>query len=52
MQNHFEIHAKMYKLWPGQAQFMTILTSVTLTFNLPEKMFQMALFLFENKNCA
>ena len=28
MQNHFEIHAKMYKLWPGQAQFMTILTFI------------------------
>ena len=49
MLNHFEIHAKMYKLWPGQAQFMTILT---FTFKLPEKMFQMALFFFENKNYA
>ena len=27
----------MYKLWPGQAQYMTILTLVALTFNLPEK---------------
>ena len=100
----------MYKLWPGQTQFMTILTfiwplwpwpstylkkcfkghfsssrtttvqnyfwnpciniqvmlrtsliydhfdlyltPVTLTFNLPEKMFQRALFLLEDNNCA
>ena len=46
----------MYKLWPGQAQFMTILTFiwplVTLTFNLPEKLFQMALFLLEDNNWA
>ena len=37
VQNYFEIHAQMYKLWPGQAQYMTILTPVTLTVNLPEK---------------
>ena len=95
----------MYKKWPGQAQFMTILTFiwplwpwlstyiikmfqlalllednncaelfwnpcinvqvmawtssiydhfdlVTLTFNLPEKMFQMALCLLKGNNCA
>ena len=28
VQNYFEIHAKMYKLWPGQAQNMTILTFI------------------------
>ena len=32
--------------------FDLYLTPVTLTFNVPEKMFQMALFLFEDKNCA
>ena len=37
MQKYFEIHAQMYKLWPEQAQYMTILTPVTLTVNLPEK---------------
>ena len=25
---NFEIHAYMYKLWPGQAQYMTILTFI------------------------
>ena len=28
VQNYFEIHASKYKLWPGQAQFMTILTFI------------------------
>ena len=28
------------------------LTPVTLTFDLPEKVFQMALFLLEGNNCA
>ena len=32
--------------------FDRYLTTVTLTFNLPEKMFQMALFLLEGNNCA
>ena len=47
MPNYFEIHALRYKLWPGQAQFMTI-SSLTLKceFNLqsnvPEQMFQIA----------
>ena len=40
VQNYFEIHAEMYRLWPGQAQSMTIfylhLFPVTLTFNLPK----------------
>ena len=45
MQNYFEIHAYMYKLWPGQAQYMydhfdLYLTPVTLTFNLPKKCFK------------
>ena len=45
----------MQKLWPGQSQFMTILffeLSVTLTFNLPEQMFQMALLLLKENTCA
>ena len=32
--------------------FDLYLTPMTLTFNLPEKMFQMALFLLEENNCA
>ena len=32
--------------------FDLYLTPMTLTFNLPEKMFQMALFLFDDYNCA
>ena len=32
--------------------FDLYLTPVSLTFNLPEKMFQMALFLLEGNNCA
>ena len=28
VQNYFEIHAQMYQLWPGQAQYMTILTFI------------------------
>ena len=28
VQNYFEINAKLYKLWPGQAQNMTILTFI------------------------
>ena len=32
--------------------FDLYLTPVTLTFNLPEKMFQMALLLLEDNNCA
>ena len=32
--------------------FDRYLTPVTLTFNLPEKMFQMALLLLEGHNCA
>ena len=32
--------------------FDLYLTSIPLTFNLPEKMFQMALFLLEDNNCA
>ena len=45
----------MYKLWPRTSSiydhFDLYLTPVTLTFNLPEKMFQMALLL-EGNNCA
>ena len=45
----------MHQLWPGQAHFMTIfdlyLTPMTLTFNLPEQMFQMALLFLEGNNC-
>ena len=38
---------------PRQAQFITPSTSsVTLTFNLPEKLFQMALLLLKDNNCA
>ena len=106
--NYFGIHAYMYKLWPSQAQFMTILSfdlqvrplpstylnkcfklhffsssktnsletmhkinvkvmarksslydhfmiwpsSVTSIFNLPQKLFQMALLLLKENNCA
>ena len=32
--------------------FDLYLTPVTLTFNLPENMFQMALFLLKDNNCA
>ena len=32
--------------------FDPYLTPMTLTFNLPEKMFQMALLLLEDNNCA
>ena len=32
--------------------FDLYLTPVTLTFNLPEKMFQMALLLLEDNNCT
>ena len=32
--------------------FDLYLIPMTLTFNLPEKMFQMALFLLEDNNCA
>ena len=32
--------------------FDLYLTPVTLTFNLPEKMFQIALVLLEGNNCA
>ena len=28
VQNYFEIHALMYILWPGQAQYMTTLTII------------------------
>ena len=55
MQNYFEIHAEMYKLWPRQAQYMYIdhfdlyLTPVTLTFNLTKKMFQLALLLLRGQ---
>ena len=28
LQNYFEIHALMYMLWPGQAQYMTTLTII------------------------
>ena len=28
VQNYFEIHALMYMLWPGQAQYMTTLTII------------------------
>ena len=55
MQNHFEIHAQMYVMaWTSSIydHFDLYLTPVTLTFNLPEKMFQMALLLLEDNNCA
>ena len=53
MPNYFEIHTTMYKLWPGQAKFITILSldlqdSLTLTFNLPEQMF----LLLKDSTCA
>ena len=35
-------------LWP----FWPLFEPMTLTFNLPEKIFQMALLLFEDNNCA
>ena len=45
----------MQKLWPGQAQFRHFIiwhSSVTLTFNLPEQMFQIAFLLLKKNNCA
>ena len=61
MQNYFEIHE--FFLNPCIVQVMAqtssiydhfdlYLTPVTLTFNVPEKMFLMALLLFENNKCA
>ena len=56
VQNYFEIHALMYMLWTSSIydHFNHYLTPVTLTFNLPEKMFQMALLPLEGNNsyCA
>ena len=44
MPYYFEIKAQMYKLWPGQSQFMIILSfDLKVTFKQPEQMFQMAL---------
>ena len=46
----------MYKLWPGHAQFMIILTFIWPLWPWPstywKKMFQMALLLLEDNNCA
>ena len=46
----------MYKLWPGQAQFMPILTFIWPPWPWPstyvKKMFQLALFPLRDKNCA
>ena len=61
VQNYFEIHE--FFLNPCIVQVMAqtssiydhfdlYLTPVTLTFNVPEKMFLMALLLFENNKCA
>ena len=43
------------KLWPDKLnldRFITWLTSVTLTFNRPEQMFQTALLLLKENICA
>ena len=42
MPNYFEIHAYMWKLWPKQAQFMTILSFDHRDPDLPGRMFQMS----------
>ena len=46
----------MYKLWPGQAQFKTIMTFIWSLWPGPstyvKNMFQMALLLLEDNNCA
>ena len=54
VQNYFEIHAYMYKLWPGQAQCMTILTfdSCDLYLQPTYKLFQTALLILKGNNCA
>ena len=57
VQHYFEIHAQMYKLCSGQAQFMymTIVTFIWPLWRWPStyrKMFQMALFLLKGNNCA
>ena len=53
--NYFEIHALMYKLWPAQAQFMTLLSFDLQVWPwpsiLPQQMFQTALLLLEDNDC-
>ena len=53
--NYFEIHAQMYKWQSWQAQFfyhfLISPSSVPLTFNLPEQMFQMTLLLLKDNKC-
>ena len=41
----------MYNLWPRQTQFIWP-SIVTLTFNLPEQMFQMAFLFLKDNNYA
>ena len=55
VQNYFEIHALLYKLWPGQAQYMTILTFIWPLWLWPStylKMFHIALLLLKSNKCA
>ena len=54
-QNYFWNPCIMYQLWPGQLQYMTILTFIWPLWPWPPtylKMFQMTLLLFKDNNCA
>ena len=53
MKNYFlkSMH-KCTSYGPDKLNIDLYLTPVTLTFNLPKKMFQMALLLLEDNNCA
>ena len=59
MPNNFEIHAYdtvtvkvMARTSSVYDHFIILPSSVILTFNLPEQMFQISLLLLEENNCA
>ena len=56
MPNYFEIHENNVEVMAQRSSiydhFIIWPSSVTLTFNLPEKMFQKALLLLKENNCA